>query len=125
MNEVGNSAIICSGVSVGTIDTVLEYLEQMYLAVTGKMSGVGFPQCERNGVDQGVHNVLVHTGKIHHLKVWSQKQSPVLNLQARLAVVKENGRVLNLAGDEVAVVHQYDRYESLQRLLFEKVCVAR
>ena len=41
-----------------------------------------FPSCERNGVDQGVHNVLVHKQLIRSLTIWSQYDSPVMNLQA-------------------------------------------
>lgn len=79
-----------------------------------------FPQCERNGVDQGAHNVLVHTGQVKNIKIWNQQSSPVINLQAKRAVVK-NGVVTNLDGNLASVVHQYDRYEDLQRALFKKV----
>jgi hypothetical protein len=57
--------------------------------ITGKDQQLGgkFPQCERNGVDQGVHNVLVHTGALGRLglKQWGQAEGPVANMQARMA----------------------------------------
>ena len=89
--------------------------------VEGRTNDAKFPTCERNGVDQGVHNVLVHTKRIENLKIFSQASSPVLNLQARIAVVDEHrGIVRNKAGKVAAVVHQYDRFPSLQKALFER-----
>ncbi|CAE7570437.1 unnamed protein product, partial [Symbiodinium microadriaticum] len=119
LKEVGSNPIICSGVSVGSIDTVLPYLSEMKDITLGR-SGYGkFPTCERNGVDQGVHNVLVHTQKIKNMKIWGQSESPVLNLQAKMARV--SGRtVLNNKGELAAVVHQYDRYPDLQKQLFKE-----
>ena len=75
-------------------------------------------------MDQGIHNVLVHTQQIDNLKIFSQAQSPVLNLQARIANVdEEHGIVKNKAGKLAAVVHQYDRFPALQKTLFQQVCV--
>ena len=75
--------------------------------VEGKSSEAKFPSCERNGVDQGIHNVLVHTKQIENLVIFNQASSPVLNLQARIANVDEqSGIVKNKAGKLAAVVHQ-------------------
>jgi hypothetical protein len=134
--DVGSKGIICSGVSVGTVDAVTEYVRTMSDIITGTSSDHTrrFPQCERNGVDQGVHNVLVHTGALDHLHVrrWGQADGPVANMQARMAVIscgKVQGRdsctVKNKAGVAVAVVHQYDRYPELQQHLFKKVSRTR
>ena len=149
--EIGSQGIICSGVSVGTAAAAAEYIGIMDSIITGQNNNNGgygyvstgdsavkvkvagkFPHCERNGVDQGTHNVLVHTGALDHLglRKWSQSESasPVANMQARLAEVSCAGegeertcRVLNKAGIPVAVVHQYDRYPDLQKYLFQKV----
>jgi len=121
LNEVGSKSIICSGVSVGTIDTVLHYLEKMRSIVEGGVSDADFPKCERNGVDQGIHNVLVHTNQIKNFRIFNQATSPVLNLQARIANVDEkNGIVRNKEGRIAAVVHQYDRFPVLQQTLFQQ-----
>mmetsp|Transcript_26200 Transcript_26200/g.38816 ORF Transcript_26200/g.38816 Transcript_26200/m.38816 type:complete len:481 (+) Transcript_26200:100-1542(+) len=119
VKTVGLKPIICSGVSVGTIDTVLPYIEQMYTITSGKDTSAKFPMCERNGVDQGVHNVLVHTGRVPNLHIWGQSDSPVLNLQAKVARV-EGMTVHNKKGELAAVVHQYDRYPDLQKALFKE-----
>lgn len=122
VNQVGANPIICSGVSVGTTDLVLNYIDQMATIVSGEESSKDlkshFPQCERNGVDQGVHNVLVYKGKIPNMKRWDQRTGPVANMQARLAKVQDDHSVVNSKGDSVAVVHQYDRFPDLQKHLF-------
>eukprot|EP01041_Mallomonas_annulata_P000697 gene697-1336_t len=122
LREIGHKNIICSGVSVASMDTAIIYLKLMNDIVLGKKNDdasltARFPACERNGVDQGTHNVLVHKNLIPQLKLWSQRNGPVANLQARLARV-ENMRVYNAINELVAVVHQYDRYPALQALLF-------
>jgi hypothetical protein len=124
LRDIGHNNIICSGVSIGTMDSVYEYLKLMDDILMGKKKSTLsqqslFPQCERNGVDQGIHNVLVHKGMIKNLKIFSQRDSQVVNLQAKTAIV--NGKlVLNANGDKVAVVHQYDRYPELQKSLFNE-----
>ncbi len=118
----GNEQIICSGFSAGTIDSVLPYLKKMSDITKGNSLGKGFPshnfpQCERNGVDQGVHNVLVHLRLIDGLRVIGQADGPVANMQAKVAEVK-NFAVFNKRGELSAVVHQYDRHAALQKKLF-------
>jgi len=124
LSEVGNANIICSGVSMGDTATVFEYLTLMddIILSRGKsaISKVAkFPRCERNGVDQGIHNVLVHKKVISFLKIFSQSDGPVANLQAQRARVRD-GEVFNQNGDLVPVVHQYDRRPDLQKALFGK-----
>ena len=103
----------------------MSYLELIYQIIQGNTFGSyitinKYPSCERNGVDQGIHNVLVYTKQIQNLKIWEQFNSPVLNLQAKLATI-DHYQVKNLKGAVVAVVHQYDRYPELQKQLFKEV----
>ena len=109
---------------MGDIDSAVEYLRLMSELIQGTGGesirlGSKFPSCERNGVDQGVHNVLVHTKSIPELKIFDHMSGPVANLQANMSTIK-GGRVTNRKGDSVAVVHQYDRYPDLQSKLFKK-----
>ncbi len=73
------------------MSAALEYMRTMNDIIVGKdhSQGAKFPHCERNGVDQGVHNVLVHTGALKHLHVkqWGQADGPVANMQARMATI--------------------------------------
>ena len=125
LNEIGSKGIICSGVSMGSMDVVFDYLQLMddIIMARGKTSigkSAKFPECERNGVDQGTHNVLVHKNLISNMKFWSQSNGPVANLQAKRARVSGD-EVFNNENHKVAVVHQYDRNPQLQKLLFQKV----
>jgi len=73
-------------------------------------------------VDQGVHNVLVHDGTLERngVKVLrhNQRQGTVANMQAGVAKFR-GGKVVNGEGRTVDVVHQYDRDEGLQDMLFK------
>ena len=124
LNDIGNNNIICSGVSLGTMTAVFDYLVKMNDIITGAhKTDIGqlskFPTCERNGVDQGAHNVLVYKGAIPQLKIWDQIEGPVSNMQAGQYELRENV-VYNRKGAMSAVVHQYDRNQVLQRHLFKK-----
>ena len=74
-----NDIIICSGVSIGTAKSAKSYVHTMSeifdptippqnieseLHLLPGLNMSRFPKCERNGVDQGTHNVLVHYGLI-------------------------------------------------------------
>lgn len=123
--EIGRNNIICSGVSIGTMDVVYQYLILMNDILMGRKEsdisiGSRFPGCERNGVDQGVHNVLVHKNMIEHLVIKSEKDGNVVNMQGRTATVSQK-TVTNSRGILFPVVHQYDRYPDLQKLLFAEV----
>jgi len=130
LNEVGSNAIICSGVSVASMDRAIPYLQLMSDTVLGKDKFAKFPSCERNGVDQGAHNVIIHKQLIDNLRIWKQRDSQVANMQAKIARVQEirnelnevaDMRVYNGRNELVAVVHQYDRDSALQSSLFKQV----
>jgi len=124
LDQVGDGRIICSGVSMGDMNSVFEYLTLMEDVIMARGKSLvartaKFPKCERNGVDQGIFNVLVHKKLIPNLKIFTQSDGPVSNLQAQKARVN-NGQVFNQIGDVVPVVHQYDRRPDLQKILFQK-----
>jgi hypothetical protein len=123
--EIGTKNIICSGVSIGTIDVVYQYLTLMNDILMGRKesslsAGSRFPGCERNGVDQGVHNVVVHKNMIEHLEIKSESDGKVVNMQGRTAIVSQK-TVTNSKGILFPIVHQYDRYPDLQKLIFAEV----
>jgi len=121
LRELGSKAIICSGVTLATAGRALDYIKTMTDILTGSSElPTRFPTCERNGVDQGIHNVIVHKNLVKGIVIHQQETSPVLNLQTRIATV--NGtEVFNMLNELVPVAHQIDRYVSLQKLLFQKV----
>jgi len=112
------------------MDRAIPYLQLMSDTVLGKDKFAKFPSCERNGVDQGAHNVIIHKQLIDNLRIWKQRDSQVANMQAKIARVQEirnelnevaDMRVYNGRNELVAVVHQYDRDSALQSSLFKQV----
>jgi hypothetical protein len=89
------------------------------------MSLPAFRECERNGVDQGVHNVIVHLKMLERrfgieVKTHNQSYGPVANLQAGVMTVGKDFIVRNKAREATAIVHQYDRNEELMTYLMKK-----
>jgi hypothetical protein len=164
VSQIGNQNIICSGVTGGSMDMIAEYIQYMSEIIGGSIlrsplrtsldkhnvptKGIAFPGCERNGVDQGVHNVLVHnhvltdnyiegnidilmnserggpytTGEeaIEQVFLWNNEHGYVANMQAKMNKIKEN-IVYNSDEKKIAIVHQYDRFPDFQKHLFGKV----
>ncbi|CAM9296723.1 unnamed protein product [Discosporangium mesarthrocarpum] len=115
LSEIRDNPIVCSGVSLGTTEHVLVYAQQMSKHLLSRR----FQRCERNGVDQGLHNYLLHTDNVRGVIRFDQSNGPVANMQADK--YKLHGtRVANKAGREVPIVHQYDRNKRLMEALFEK-----
>lgn len=127
LNTIGSQSIICSGVTMGTTDVVYQYLSIMNSVISGRSDMLGkhgitskFPSCERNGVDQGLHNVIIHYDLLSNVKVSHQTSGGlVAHLQAYKSIVAQD-TVLNTNGHRVAIVHQYDRNKIFNNLLFSK-----
>lgn len=132
LDDIGHENIICSGVTMGTTNKIVDYLHLMYEIVRGNNSFISshyhietkFPICERNGVDQGAHNVIVHK-KLIDSSIIPQSHSIVINMQAKIARVIEDPIshefiIRNSMDEKVAIIHQYDRDSRLQEYLFKK-----
>ena len=75
--------------------------------------------CERNGVDQGMHNFFLYGGALRaavsSLHIVALEDGWVVSVQSMPKIHRDHvGRVLNDKGDVVAVVHQYDRSDQLK-----------
>lgn len=117
---VRSSRIICSGISLATMERAAEYLGMMSGILQGtSFMGHRFPKCERNGVDQGVHNVIINLGFLKSHTIHSETSFPVTHLQSSLTPPEvdysspPNVRISG-AFTPMAVVHQFDRIHSLQ-----------
>ena len=110
LRALSNKPILCSGVSLATsFHVALKYAQQMAAVIAHE----DFKKCERNGVDQGVHNVLVHDNMVLGSQIVPQRASRVANLQAKVAIVHNNNVLRASDRTPVAVVHQYDRFPDL------------
>lgn len=123
LNSLSTNPIICSGVTLGTVNVVSDYLYQMNKILYGKGFG-HFPSCERNGVDQGVHNVLIYANLLQVLvKVNYEQDLLVSHMQSSINSnpLDFTDSVLNLfQNSPISIVHQYDRWYKLQMHLATK-----
>ena len=128
LDVISTSDISCSGVVIGTVPAILDYFRIFADTLEGRSSITDrFPGCERNGVDQGVHNVMLHAGLVPGTKFHSAVTLPgvVSHMQSDLYASFSDQippRVSSAQGVPVSIVHQYDRLEALQ-LKFAKYYV--
>ncbi len=116
LNAVRDKPISCSGTTVGDQDAILRYLE----ILTARL--LPFAGGERmTGYDQGVHNVLLHTGKLPGLNL-HDNNGPILTLGYTRGEPERNSdsQVLNQNGEPPFIVHQYDRKPELFQLFRQR-----
>lgn len=118
--SIKGSSISCSGFSIGSGSKVLEYINLMSDILLGKTSlSKKYPFCEENGVDQGIHNVILSLGLIDNFDSIEESRfdgnfAPVVHLQSSLIssdLDKTLGKVTEIRNSHglPPVVHQYDR----------------
>ena len=120
--------ISCSGISMGVTFRMVEYFNKMARVLLGEYACLPgkFPSCERNGVDQGIHNVLLHLNHLQPVSVKYPDTFPIVNLQSSpelmLHFINETVDSIKMLDHNVkyAVVHQYDRDPALQLELGKK-----
>lgn len=96
--------ISCAGVTIGTASAVLAYLGVMVDELAR------LPR-QPSGIDQGVHNYAVHTGRVPNVQLLGNEVGPVLTVGI---MSSEDAKALVSArvGDAY-IVHQYDRHPEL------------
>lgn len=116
---LGHNPIICSGVTIGSIQGILSYLEAFLDIIVKK----DVPAHMR-GMDQGIHNYLIHEnivpGKLH-----KNSEGPVLTLGLEDRIVFKGGYVYNAVGKIPNIVHQYDRHWRIARHYWSLRLMAR
>lgn len=110
LRKVGGNVISCSGTSLATWGPALEYTALMRKEIEGN-------SCERNGVDQGMHNVFVHDHRLSSkIIIWDNEDGPIATVQSMPKLKRDKyGRLINNKGEVYKVVHQYDRSAALKR----------
>ena len=111
--EVANKVPSCAGTVLGTAPAVSDYLRVFVEWIPRLRRMRMIP-----GDDQGLHNYLVHTGRIPNMRIIDNRQGPVatlgcvpddqINLDGQGHVIQEDGRPF-------AVLHQYDRKSRLRK----------
>eukprot|EP01031_Cornospumella_fuschlensis_P035751 gene35751-43367_t len=153
LSLVQHNSVLCSGVTMGDMHSMYVYIHAMSTIMQGKRlllqssfadpsqvpfafaaekaalvekinSFNKFPRCERNGVDQGLHNILMHLGLLGGTSIQIHKHEhfsyPVINMQTAMMIVShrvDKGKVYMSGGQLYSIVHQYDRHTELQQQL--------
>lgn len=122
LNKIGRNQISCSGVTYGdgvAMEKYLQLMSQEILRLSRVAVNIGI-----GGTDQGIHNVLLWTGKLGDCVFLESLESAVATLngvdssQLHLNV---EGRLLNRDGGIVSVVHQYDRVPKIGDILLQSL----
>jgi hypothetical protein len=111
--ELGDRPISCSGIILGEATGALRYLTVMVDALAR------LPR-QFHGIDQGVHNYVIHKGLVPRARLVTNTDGPVLTVG--LMSAEQATTLLRRREGEVSVVHQYDRHPELaQRLALRRV----
>jgi hypothetical protein len=110
--ELGNYPICCSGVTIGPVAAVVEYLQVMVehlLRLTR----------QDKGIDQGVHNFVLRKGLVSNARLISNGYGPVLTVG--IMSDEDASRLFESSTSQVKVLHQYDQHPRLVAALRERL----
>jgi hypothetical protein len=112
LRTLGDKAISCSGVTIGPRERILAYLEVMTRELL-KLSH------QATGIDQGVHNYVLHQGLVPSVRLIRNGEGPVLTLalvpRPEIEAAMEKGSL------DANVLHQYYRHPRLSAALLGQV----
>lgn len=105
LERIAQRPIICSGVTVGPSNRVLEYLSIFVRTVVERDVPIEIP-----GMDQGIHNYLIYTGLLPVAKIYKNDDGPVFTVGLEQSLTRKKGMIYNGRGVIPNIVHQYDRH---------------
>ncbi|MDP4103751.1 MAG: hypothetical protein Q8935_02265, partial [Bacillota bacterium] len=74
--------------------------------------------------DQSSLNYLVHTGIIKPVSYSDNENGPIMTLHLEKQInINEDNQVLLRNGNAASILHQYDRYDHLIKLLKSKITI--
>lgn len=106
--SLGALPISCSGVTIGTSSAVLEYLTVM-------VDELARLHRQPSGIDQGVHNYLLHTGRLANVRLLASGNGPVLTIG--IMAKTDAAELVHARIGDANVIHQYDRHPELTETL--------
>ncbi len=111
VRRLGDKSLICSGTILGDYQSICDYLDAFLLSLPDARSVM------RMGLDQGIHNYLIYTGKLKDVTLYPNRTSEVLTMGLIRAIDElprdEKGQFVDANGVPYAVIHQFDRHEGL------------
>jgi hypothetical protein len=106
--ELAHRPISCSGITIGAAPAVLCYLEAMVESLAQ------LPRQFR-GMDQGVHNYVLHKGLVAGARFTGNSDGPVLTVG--IMPGDKASSLLRQRLSDVKVIHQYDRHADVAQVL--------
>ena len=115
VEELGDCRISCSGTTMGSIGKILDYLNLMVFDLVFVNQRVH----KGKGIDQGVHNRLLHEGRLPEHTFSENGQGPILTLAAEdyKTIQFSHNQFLNNDGEIIPIIHQYDRFPELSEMI--------
>ena len=123
LERVGRQKISCSGTTLGTGAAVRNYLAAMTAGLRAIDERTPNIMHVIAGIDQCVHNYLLYSDALPGTRLYSHEAGPIATLNY---VAPEEfrfddcGHLLNHKGDPYHVIHQYDRYEELAKMILSR-----
>ncbi|WP_309382608.1 hypothetical protein [Cerasicoccus frondis] len=117
--QVAESAISCSGTTIGDASAMYEYLVTM----TSAMSQANARLWNGLGVDQGVHNFLLYTNRLKHVTPRHNGAGPFLTLSGADGIKWEldgANEIRDEQGRLIPIIHQFDRFPDLEAQINKK-----
>ncbi|TWW09012.1 hypothetical protein E3A20_18590 [Planctomyces bekefii] len=115
LSRIAMSEVLCSGVSGGPRELMKKYLDCMCREILR----VGPKILWAAGYDQAVHNYLLRNtdlGQDFVFESWDSDRLTTLHYASDCGfVVNSSGRLCGPSGSPVAIVHQFDRHDRLQK----------
>jgi len=112
VRSLGDKPISCSGVTVGPREPLLAYLRVM----TGGLLRLTHQSV---GIDQGVHNYVIHNNLVPNVRLIRNGEGPVLTLalvpRPEIEAAMEEGRL------PANVLHQYNHHPRLAEVLHRSI----
>jgi len=114
-DSIGQHAVSCAGVTYGDRQSIIYYLEQMWLEIL-KLN-IRKPEI---AFDQAIHNYVLRTNPPKEMTFMESLNSPIATMngyeETDLAF-SETGHLLNIDGTSPAIIHQYNRIPYLEKKL--------
>jgi hypothetical protein len=108
LGRLGSNRIICSGVTLGPRTLMTEYLTTICDEIENQLK-----TCMLNKIfDQGVHNYIIRKGRLPGITLAQNGDRTIATLGISDMTnfkISESHGLLNLSGEKIAIVHQYDR----------------
>jgi len=102
---------VCSGTTIGSVDRVLNYLENMIITqarITAGLTGLG-------GFDQGVHNYLIYNNYFPGSRLTANTDAEVATLGESTSIwFNDEMELVNHDKKVIPVVHQFDRFPEMK-----------